>query len=57
MANSVHLDETAKFEPTHLFLHNLQRYILSPGLKEEFIKFKMFKKENKLEKEKRKDKK
>ena len=35
MANSVELDEMAKFEPTHLFLHNLRRYIfLSAGLKE-----------------------
>ena len=54
MANSVDLDETAKFEHMHLFLHNLQRYIfLSAGLKEVFIKFKMFTKENILEKEKK----
>ena len=32
MANSIDLDETGKFEPTHLFLHNLLRYIfLSAG--------------------------
>ena len=27
MANSVDLDEAAMFEPTHLFLHNLQTYV------------------------------
>ena len=41
-----------------MFLHNLQRYIfLSAGLKEVFIKFKMFTKENILEKKKKRKKK
>ena len=59
MSNSVDLDDTAKYEPSHLVLHIAKMYVLYAGLKggKHYILYVYKRKENEKNKEEKNDKK